>query len=154
MVWWGWLVVGLLLMGAELFAVDAAFYLIFVGAAAIVVGIVNLAGLTLPIWGQWLLFAVLAIASMVLFRQRLYDKLRGRTKEFQGNSVGAVVAVNEDVAPDGRTRVKLRGSQWTAVNVGGAPIESGSEARVVAADGVELGIEAIPAPPVANLSDQ
>ncbi len=144
MVWWGWLIIGFLLMGAELFAVDAAFYLIFVGAAAIFVGIVTLAGVTLPIWGQWLLFALLAIASMVLFRQRLYDKLRGRTKEFQGNSIGTLVSVNENVPPDGRTRVRLRGSQWTAVNVGGAPIESGSEARVVAADGVELGIEAMP----------
>lgn len=144
MVWWGWLIVGFLLMGAELFAVDAAFYLIFVGAAAILVGLIEFSGLSMPIWGQWLSFAVLAIASMVLFRQRLYDKLRGRTKEFQGNSIGARVAVNENVPPDGRTRVRLRGSQWTAVNVGGALIESGSEARVVAADGVELGIEAMP----------
>ncbi len=144
MVWWGWLIVGFLLMGAELFAVDAAFYLIFVGAAAILVGLIEFSGISMPIWGQWLSFAVLAIASMVLFRQRLYDKLRGRTKEFQGNSIGARVAVNENVPPDGRTRVRLRGSQWTAVNVGGALIESGSEARVVAADGVELGIEAMP----------
>ncbi len=144
MVWWGWLIVGFVLMGAELFAVDAAFYLIFVGAAAILVGLIEFSGISMPIWGQWLSFAVLAIASMVLFRQRLYDKLRGRTKEFQGNSIGARVAVNENVPPDGRTRVRLRGSQWTAVNVGGALIESGSEARVVAADGVELGIEAMP----------
>lgn len=153
MVWWGWLIIGFLLMGAELFAVDAAFYLIFVGAAAICVGLVEFAGVSLPVWGQWLLFAVLGIASMVLFRQRLYDKLRGRTKEFQGNFVGARVAVNENVPPDGRTRVRLRGSQWTAVNVGGAPIESGSEARVVAADGVELGIEAMPDDPVTDPSN-
>ena len=153
MVWWGWLIVGFLLMGTELFAVDAAFYLIFIGAAAILAGIVSLAGVTLPIWGQWLLFAVLAIASMVLFRQRLYEKLRGRTREYQSNSIGALVSVNENVAPDGRTRVRLRGSQWTAVNVGGASIESGSEARVVAADGVELGIEAMPVPPAAGSAD-
>ena len=153
MVWWGWLIIGFLLMGAELFAVDAAFYLIFVGAAAIFLGVVSLTGVDLPVWGEWLLFAVLAIASMVLFRQRLYDKLRGRTKEFQGNSIGALVSVNENVPPDGRTRVRLRGSQWTAVNVGGASIESGSEARVVTADGVELGIEAMPNPPVGDSSD-
>lgn len=153
MVWWGWLIVGFLLMGAELFAVDAAFYLIFVGAAAILVGLIEFSGVSMPIWGQWLSFAVLAIASMVLFRQRLYDKLRGRTKEFQGNSIGALVSVNENVPPDGRTRVRLRGSQWTAVNVGGASIESGSEARVVAADGVELGIEAMPTPPPADSAE-
>ena len=144
MVWWGWLIVGLLLMGAELTAVDAAFYLIFVGAAAICLGLVGLAGATLPIWGQWLLFSVLAIGSMVLFRQRLYVKLRGGAAGFENTAVGAVVAVGENVPRGGRTRVKLRGSQWTAVNVGTASIAAGTDARVVAADGVELSIEGLP----------
>ena len=144
MVWWGWLIVGLLLMGAELTAVDAAFYLIFVGAAAICLGLVGLAGATLPIWGQWLLFSVLAIGSMVLFRQRLYVKLRGGAAGFENSAVGALVAVGENVPQGGQTRVRLRGSQWTAVNVGTASISAGTDARVVAADGVELRIEGLP----------
>ena len=40
--WWGWLIIGFVLMGAELTAVDAAFYLIFVGAAAILMGALGL----------------------------------------------------------------------------------------------------------------
>ena len=144
MVWWGWLIVGLLLMGAELTAVDAAFYLIFVGAAAICLGLVGLAGATLPIWGQWLLFSVLAIGSMVLFRQRLYVKLRGGAAGFENSAVGALVAVGENVPQGGQTRVKLQGSQWTAVNVGTASIAADTDARVVAADGVELRIEGLP----------
>ena len=142
--WWGWLIVGLLLMGAELSAVDAAFYLIFVGAAAIFMGILGLLGVTLPIWGQWVLFAVLAVGSMVLFRQKLYDKLRGGARGFEGSAVGSLVAVKENVPQGGQTRVRLRGSQWTAVNVGSAPIAAGADARVVEADGLELGIEGLP----------
>ena len=142
--WWGWLIVGFLLMGAELSAVDAAFYLIFVGAAAICMGILGLLGVTLPIWGQWVLFAVLAVGSMVLFRQRLYVKLRGGAAGFENTVVGALVAVGENVPRGGRTRVRLRGSQWTAVNVGTASIAAGADARVVAADGVELSIEGLP----------
>ena len=150
MVWWGWLIVGLLLMGAELGAVDAAFYLIFVGASAICLGLVGLAGVTLPIWGQWLLFSVLAIGSMVLFRQKLYNKLRGGAAGFGNTAVGTLVTVSENVPQGGRTRVGMRGSQWTAVNVGTAPIAAGADARVVKADGVDLRIEGLPGEPAAD----
>ena len=150
MVWWGWLIVGLLLMGAELGAVDAAFYLIFVGAAGICLGLVGLAGVTLPIWGQWLLFSVLAIGSMVLFRQKLYNKLRGGAAGFGNTAVGTLVTVSENVPQGGQTRVGMRGSQWTAVNVGTAPIAAGADARVVEADGVDLRIEGLPGEPAAD----
>ena len=43
-------------MGVELAVVDAAFYLIFVGAAAVCVGIIGLAGFALPESGQLLVF--------------------------------------------------------------------------------------------------
>ena len=149
--WWGWLIIGFLLMGVELTAVDAAFYLIFVGAAAICLGILGLVGVTLPIWGQWVLFSVLAVGSMVLFRQKLYDRLRGGAAAgFDGSAAGAMVAVKEIVPPGGRTRVRLRGSQWTAVNVGLAPIASGADARVVESDGLELKIEGLSREPVAD----
>ena len=149
--WWGWLIIGFLLMGAELTAVDAAFYLIFVGAAAICMGILGLVGVTLPIWVQWVLFSVLAVGSMVLFRQKLYDRLRGGAAAgFDGSAAGATVGVKEMVPPGGRTRVKLRGSRWTAVNVGPAPIAAGADARVVESDGVELRIEGLSREPVAD----
>lgn len=149
MSWWGWLIIGFLLMGAEMTAVDAAFYLIFVGAAAICMGILSLAGVTLPVWVQWVLFSVLAVGSMVLFRQKLYDRLRGGVAAgFDGSATGAVVAVKEIVPTGGRTRVRLRGSQWTAVNVGPAPIAAGADARVVESDGLELKIEGLSREPI------
>ena len=143
MSWWGWLIVGIVLIGAELLT-DAAFYLVFAGAAAIGVGLLALAGVGLPVWAQWLAFSAAAVASMVLFRRKLYDRLRGGLPRLQHPAVGAAVAVavGEDVAPGGRTRVRLQGTDWTAVNVGPASIAAGADARVVAADGVELRIAA------------
>ena len=35
MTWWSWMVLGALLLGAELIAIDAQFYLIFLGVAAV-----------------------------------------------------------------------------------------------------------------------
>ncbi len=143
MPWWGWVSIGIILMGLELTAVDAAFYLIFVGAAAVCVGIIGLAGVELPVWGQLLAFAVLAVASMVLFRGRLYDRIRGGLPGFEYKVAGRIVSVGEDVPRGGETRVILQGTQWTAVNVGTAPITAGARARVVGRDSVNLSIEGL-----------
>ena len=143
MPWWGWLIIGFGLMAAELLGVEAAYYLIFVGVAAILTGLVGFGGLDLPIWGQWLLFAVLAIASMVLFRRKLYDRFRGGLPAFGNSLIGATVSPGEDVPPGGRCRVRLRGSTWSAENVGETVIDGGRQAKVAATDGTLLKIEAV-----------
>jgi membrane protein implicated in regulation of membrane protease activity len=92
MTWWGWAIAGAILLGAELFFVSAQFYLVFVGSAAILVGLVTLV-LPLAEWLQWALFALLAIASMVTFRSRIYQRFRGATPAPatgpQGGLIGA-----------------------------------------------------------------
>ena len=143
MPWWAWLIVGVLLVGVELTAADMAFYFIFMGAAAILVGVLQLAGADLPIWGQWLLYAILAVASMVLFRERLYKRLRGNLPGFDAGPTGEVVDVTAAVAQGGQTRIRLRGTQWSARNVGPAEIAAGSQARVISAKGTILEISAL-----------
>ncbi len=140
MSWWGWLILGGLLMGAELLAVDAAFYLVFLGAAAVGVGLLGLVGLTLPLWAQWVLFALLAVGGMVFFRRRLYGRLHGSAPEVRDGVEGASVGVTENVPAGGYTRVRLRGSQWAAVNVGRSALLAGQRARVEGVDGVTLRI--------------
>ena len=49
MYWWAWIAVGAILLGSELAFVDAQFYLVFVGASAFVVGMLQLAGVGLPV---------------------------------------------------------------------------------------------------------
>ena len=141
MPWWGWMGLGFFLIGAELFGVDAAFYLIFVGFAGVVMGALGLVGVDLPDWAQWIGFAVVALASMVLFRQKLYDRLRGDSPGYQDPLIGEAVTVAEQLDPGGRTRVNLRGSVWTAVNVGEIAIPAGSAANVVAKDGTVLNVQ-------------
>ena len=48
--WWAWIAVGAVLLGSELAFIDAQFYLVFVGASALVVGFLELIGL-LPLCG-------------------------------------------------------------------------------------------------------
>lgn len=143
MVWWGWIAIGLLLMGAELLAVDAAFYLVFVGIAAIFTGVLGLAGLPMAIWLQWLIFGVTSAAAMVLFRKTLYDKLKGDPIGFKDQVDGRQVAVLEDVAAGGETRVEFRGSRWDAVNVSASELKAGDKAIILKADGSRLEIDAL-----------
>ena len=49
--WWHWLVLGLLLVLAEL-AASGGFYIIFFGIGALVVGLLASAGLAGPVWMQ------------------------------------------------------------------------------------------------------
>ena len=42
MSWWGWIIAGAILLGAELSFVSAQFYLVFIGSAAILVGLATL----------------------------------------------------------------------------------------------------------------
>ncbi len=141
MPWWGWMGLGFFLIGAELFGVDAAFYLIFIGFAGVVMGALGLVGVQLPEWAQWIGFAAVALASMVLFRGKLYDRLRGDSPGYQDPLIGETVTVDEQLDPGARARVNLRGSVWTAINVGQGAIPAGSIANVVAKDGTVLNVQ-------------
>lgn len=142
MVWWLWLLAGGVFVALELLG-DAAFYLIFLGVAAIGVGVLQFAGADLPIWGQWLLFAGSAIVFMVFFRKKLYDRIRGNLPGFDSRSEGEVVNVSEDVPRGGRTRVELCGTLWTATNIGADVIPAGAQARVVRTRSTQVEIAAI-----------
>lgn len=142
MPWWGWIVIGTLLFCAELFAIDAQFYLVFIAAGALLVGILGLVGVELPVWGQWLLFAAIAVVSMVTFRRRLYDKLRGGIPDMQDSILGQSVTLDQALEPGAICRTEYRGTTWTAVNIGDVLIPSGSRAVIAERDGLTLRVRA------------
>src|SRR5260370_29643336 len=74
--WWAWIAVGAILLGSELTFVNAQFYLVFVGASALVVGILALAGSATADWLQWLIFAALAVTSFLTLRRSIYERMR------------------------------------------------------------------------------
>jgi membrane protein implicated in regulation of membrane protease activity len=138
MIWWKWFVIGTLLLAIELFAIDAQFFLIFVGAAAIVVGLVGMLGIDLPPWLQWLLFAALAIAALLTMRKQLYARLRNRPHATVDGDVNQRIRIPEELAPGKSTRVEYRGTGWTALNVGKHAIPAGEEVRIESVDGLTL----------------
>lgn len=142
MPWWGWMIVGGLLLGAELFFIEADFYLVFLGVSALLVGAGVLAGMPVPAWGEWLVFALLAVVSMVLFRRQLYLRFRPPAAGFEQGGVGDLVTLDTPLAPGARGRVVYRGSSWTVINAGTEPIPAGGEARITAISGLTLEVAA------------
>jgi membrane protein implicated in regulation of membrane protease activity len=143
MQWWGWIGVGVILLGAELAFVDAQFYLVFIGGAALLVGLLAVAGVQLAPWLQWLTFILVALAALALLRPRIYAKLRGGLPAFQDGLVGESVHVPAGLGAGAESRIEFRGSTWDAVNAGAAPIPAGSQARIERVEGLKLYLRAI-----------
>ncbi|MEP7244538.1 MAG: NfeD family protein [Gammaproteobacteria bacterium] len=144
MPWWGWLVFGIGLLGVEMFAIDAEFYLVFIGASAAIVGLLGLVGLEMPQWGQWLLFAALAIGAMLAFRRRVYVLVRGASGHVQERiTTGDKIRVAARLEPGQTCRVDYRGTTWTACNADTVPIEAGSEAFISHTDELTLHLKTV-----------
>ncbi len=142
MTWWSWMILGAVILGAELFAIDAQFYLVFLGISAALVGLAGLFGIVMPEWGQWLAFAILSLLSFFTFRKSLYEKIRGGAVGFHESLSGNTVNVAEELAPGAETRLDYRGTKWTARNVGDMPIAARGRATIVEVNGLTLRIKA------------
>jgi membrane protein implicated in regulation of membrane protease activity len=143
MAWWGWCILGAVVIGIELLAVDAQFYLIFAGVAAVTVGLLGLVGLELPVAGQWLLFAVLAVTAMFTLRRPIYAKLMNKPFANVSTDVDQRVVLAQELAPGKSCRIEYRGSGWTALNIGDRAIPPGGSARIDSIDGVTLRVRAV-----------
>lgn len=142
MLWWGWMLLGAALLAVELLAVDAQFYLVFLGLSAALVGLAAMFGVVMPEWMQWLMFAVISLIFFFTFRRTLYEKLRSGARGYQNTISGGSVTVVDDLPPGGDSRAEYRGSEWTIRNVGESAILAGAKARVVKADSLTLHVVA------------
>ncbi len=142
MTWWAWMIIGAILLGAELFAVDAQFYLVFLGISAVLVGAADLLGLAMPEWVQWIAFAVLSIFFFFSFRKALYSRIHGQVEGFRDTLAGDSIHLADTLAPGAETRADYRGTQWTVRNIGEKDIPGGTRAAVVKVEGLTLHVSA------------
>ena len=136
--WWHWLVLGLLLVLFEL-ATPGGFYIVFFGLGAVLVGILAAGGWAGPVWVQILLFAVISVTTLLLFRSRVLkwmqlDPQRPAVDEL----VGQISIVLTAMAPGDVGKVELRGSAWNARNVSDGVLSAGTRSRVMRVDGLML----------------
>lgn len=141
MPWWGWIVIGAVLLVAEV-AIGTDFWLVFFGLSALLVGILGLAGVHLAIAVQWVIFGAAAVVMLLLFRNRL------RTRFQRENSVGLASpdligetgVVREAVAPGARGWAEVRGTVWRIRNKDGNELPAGARVKVRGVEGVTLDV--------------
>lgn len=137
-----WWILALLLIGGEVLA--PGFFLLWIGIAAAVMGVVTLVFPGLGVLAQGVLFVALSFASCIWWWKWLRPRM-GRDDDPASHTinqraqrmVGRRYVVAEAIV-NGRGKVHVGDSQWLAM---GPDMPVGSEVRVVAVDGVTLRVE-------------
>jgi membrane protein implicated in regulation of membrane protease activity len=137
MIWSYWLFMGLALAGAEMLS-PGGFYLLFFGMAALIVGALTGLGIVQTAWLEWLLFSILAVVSLLLFRGPLLRMTNSTPTHAVDTMVGESAVLLDDL-PSGHTgKAELRGTTWTTRNEGVSPLAKGQRAIVTKVDGLML----------------
>jgi membrane protein implicated in regulation of membrane protease activity len=136
--WWVWVVGGAILLGSEMGLINAEFYLVFVGGAAILTGLLTLTEPAFPAWAQWALFALLAAGSTVGFRAKLYEHLHRHSPKVATGPQGGELLLPSALAPGATCQAEHGGSFWTICNDSEAPLAAGSRVRIARVQGLTL----------------
>jgi len=142
MPWWIWIIAGVVLLSAELLAIEAQFYLVLLGVAALLTGIGVAVGLPGQPVAEWVLFGVLAVVLMFGVRRQLYGRLVGSPPPMYEVVVGEIATVSETIEPGARGRAQLRGAEWTARNVGRTALAEGQRARIERVENLVVDLKA------------
>jgi len=141
MTWWHWLALGLILVALEM-AASGGFYVIFFGIAAIAIGGLHLFDLAGPMWLQFLLFSVISIVSLLLFRSPLLRLMGLDGPSVDVDSlVGEIATPAGDIQPGEVGRAELRGTVWSARNSSATPLKRGQRCRVVKVERLMIFLE-------------
>ena len=136
---WMWLIGGVLLLIAEVIA--PGFFLIFIGAAAIITGLFTVL-FDLGTAPQLALFALYAIIAVFIGRRFYANQTSDSTDPLLNDRaarlVGKVVTVVEAVDQH-NGRVRVGDSEWSAR---GGPAAAGERVRITGIDGNCLKVEA------------
>ena len=137
---WFWWALALALLAAE--ALSPGAFMLWLGFAAAGTALVAML-VAMPLGGQWMLFAALALVSVLLgwqLRRRHPPATTDRPLlNRRGAQLVGQVHVLETAIVDGRGRMKIGDAFWTAH---GPDLPAGTRVRVVAADGGALQVEA------------
>jgi len=137
MEWWHWIVLGSVLFAAEVFAIEAQFYLVFLGFSAAVVGGLTALGLN-PAWVQWTVFGIVSLLSLVTLRKVLHTKIHGNQPEYKVGVAGEFLTIENPIEAGQTSRVSFRGTDWTVVNQSSSDINSGSRVEIKRSEGLTL----------------
>jgi membrane protein implicated in regulation of membrane protease activity len=140
MVWWVWVLAGFLLLTIEFFATTA--HVGFFALGAFIVAALVGAGVPMPLSAQLLTFAITSVVLLVFVRPVIIRKLGMNKTPIVDTLVGEQAVALVEIAAGGEGRAELRGSTWTARNVGETPLIKGQRCVVEQVSGLTIHVRA------------
>ncbi len=136
MLWWFWIVFGLVLLVLEL-VVPSGFFIFFFGVGSLLTGLILALGVELDSSAQWLTCVFLSLASLLLCRRFLMGKWASASS-FSSNPEGREVLVTQEAQPGSSGSCEFRGTNWSIRNQGPELLSVGDKALVEGREGLTL----------------
>jgi len=143
MAWWIWVLLGFGLLGCEV-ATPGAFFFMFFGFGAVVVGFIAWLGAVESPAGQWLLFPLVSLVFLLPLRGRLVRWI-GSGEDVAKNVdalVGQIAVLLDALPPGAVGKAELRGTAWNARNGDAQALRKGQRSKVTRVDGLTLWLQA------------
>lgn len=135
-----WLIVGLLMLVAELISVALVF--VFFAAGALITALLASLGLLPDLNIQLFAFSIISVLSLVLLRKHARRLLATRGKHTEYSEyAGETAMVVKDIPSTGEGRIYYRGAEWIALSATNSLIEAGSKVIIRSTDGIKLIVE-------------
>jgi membrane protein implicated in regulation of membrane protease activity len=140
MSWWIWVLIAFAILALEMTA--ATLHVGFFAVGALVVAALAGFGVELPLWGELLIFTVVSLVAFFFLRPVLVKKLKLDQKKVVDSLVGEQAVALEDIGVGGNGRAEMRGSTWSARNVGETALIRGQRCVVAAVDNLLIHVRA------------
>lgn len=141
MAWWIWVLAAFLLLTIEFFSTTA--HIGFFAVGAFIVAILVGAGVPMPLWVELLIFAISSVVLLVFVRPIVVRKLGLNRTPVVDTMVGESATALDDIAVAADGRAELRGSTWSARNIGSTIVAKGQRCIVDRVEGLTLHIRAM-----------
>jgi membrane protein implicated in regulation of membrane protease activity len=139
LLFWHWWILALALIIIEMMA--PGFFLMWIGGAAAVTGLITMLAPSLPWQAQFVLFGVLAIASVVgaryYFKRNPIETTDATLNKRGAQYIGRTFSLEEAIV-NGFGKVRVGDSVWRAE---GPDLPAGDRVKVIGVDGAALKVE-------------
>jgi membrane protein implicated in regulation of membrane protease activity len=140
MSWWIWVLIAFAILALEMTA--ATLHVGFFAVGALVVAVLNAFGVEMPMSTQLLIFTVVSLVAFFFLRPILVRKLKLDQKKVVDSLVGEQAIALEDIGVGGNGRAEMRGSTWSAQNIGETALLRGQRCIVARVDGLVIHLRA------------
>ena len=133
-----WTMVGVGFLILEIAA--PSFFAFFFGIGGITVALASYIGITSSWEVEIIVFVLISVISLLLFRKQISAMLHKKPKEYVEN-IGETAKVVTTLSPKQEGRVFYRGAEWMAINEGLEAKNIGDTVVIIGLEGLRLKVK-------------